>query len=68
MANEQPVDSLRDEIQFFQKALTCYESDIKKAQDTGYEYFVDLVGDLRKAQEDIKTINLAQSKINQFSK
>jgi hypothetical protein len=68
LSNEQPIDSLKEDIPFFQKALACYESDIKKAQDTGYEYFLNLVGDVRKAQEDLNTIKLAQNKINQFSK
>ena len=61
------TDSLKEEIPFFQKALACYESDIKKAQDTGYEYFLNLVGDLRVARDDINIIKTAQEKISQFS-
>ena len=63
----QSVDSLIEDIPFFQKALECYDSDIKKAQDTGYEYFVNLVGDLSIAKDDIGIIKNAQDKINQFS-
>ena len=63
----QPVDSLIQDIPFFQKALECYDSDIKKAQNTGYKYFVDLIGDLSIAKDDIDIIKNAQGKINQFS-
>ena len=62
-----PVDSLVEDIPFFQKALACYDSDIKKAQDTGYEYFLSLVGQLPIAKEDIPIIKRAQAKISEFS-
>ena len=67
LAENQTIDSLKEDIPFYQKSLECYESDIKKAQDTGHEYFVDLVGDLAVAKEDIKIIKTAQEKINDFS-
>ena len=38
------VNNLQEDIPFLQKALECYESDIHKAEDTGYEYFVKLIG------------------------
>ena len=56
-----------EEKSFLEKALTCYESDIHKAEDTGHEYFVKLVGDMVKAREDLKTIKIALDKINNFS-
>ena len=62
-----PVSSLKDEVPFMQKALTCYESDINKAQDTGHEYFLKLVGDLREAKNDIPIIKNAHEKINLFA-
>ena len=66
LSGTQSVDSLIQDIPFFQKALECYDSDIKKAQNTGYEYFVNLVGDLSIVKEDINIIKNAQDKINQF--
>ena len=61
-----PINSLIEDVSFFQKALMCYESDIKKAQDTGHEYFVKLV-QLESAKNDIGTIKDAQNKIGQYA-
>jgi len=60
------VNRLQEDIPFLQKALECYESDIHKAEDTGYEYFVKLVGDMQQAKKDLKVIEIALRKINQF--
>ena len=58
---------LKDDIPFLEKALSCYEADIKKAQDTGHEYFVRLVGNMVEARDDLNTIKIALRKIKQFS-
>ena len=63
----QVMNNILDEKQFLEKALTCYESDIHKAEDTGHEYFVKLVGDMTHAREDLKIIKTALVKINNFS-
>lgn len=55
--------NLQDDVDFMQKALSCYLSDIQKAQDTRNKYFLNLVGDLDAAKNDIKLIKLAKSKI-----
>ena len=60
------INNLQEDIPFLEKALTCYESDIHKAEDTGYEYFVKLVGDMAQARKDLETIKIALKKINQF--
>ena len=60
------VNSLQEDIPFLQKALECYESDIHKAEDTGYEYFLKLVGDMSQAKKDLEIIKIALKKINQF--
>lgn len=67
LVEKQPIDSLIEDIPFFQKALMCYESDIKKAQDMRYEYFVNLVGEPSIAKDDRKIITIAQKKISHFS-
>lgn len=61
------LDSLRNDLPFLIKALLCYETDIKKAQDTGHEYFLKLVGDLPIVKNDLLAIKNALNKINQFS-
>ncbi|QUC65330.1 hypothetical protein NsoK4_03540 [Nitrosopumilus sp. K4] len=66
LSDNSPINQLIEDIPFFQKALMCYESDIKKAQDTGHEYFVQLV-QLDTARKDIPIIKNAQERINQFS-
>ena len=63
----QAVKELSDEVSFFEKALMCYESDIDKAQNTGHEYFVELVGDLAIAKNDVNTIKTALKKIKEYS-
>ena len=63
----QLVSKLSNDVPFLEKALACYEADIHKAEDTGQEYFVKLVGDMLKAREDLKTIKIALDKIKQYS-
>lgn len=61
------LNSLSEDAPFLLKALLCYESDIKKAQDTGHEYFLKLVGDLPLVKNDLGIIKNASDKIKQFS-
>jgi len=63
----QSAIKLREDVPFLEKALSCYEADIHKAEDTGHEYFVKLVGDMLKARNDLKTIKIALDKIKQYS-
>ena len=60
------INNLQEDIPFLQKALECYESDIHKAEDTGYEYFLKLIGDMSQAKKDLEIIKIALNKINQF--
>ena len=61
------LNSLSNDSGFLVKALLCYEADIKKAQDTGHEYFLKLVGDLSLVKNDLELIKNALNKIEQFS-
>jgi len=65
--NIEDMNTLEEEKRFLEKALSCYESDIHKAEDTGHEYFVKLVGDMEQGRKDLKTIKTALEKINHFS-
>ena len=67
LGDTQTMNNLQEEKQFLEKALSCYESDIHKAEDTGHEYFVKLVGDMVQARKDLKNIKIALEKINDFS-
>ena len=62
----QLVSTLNENIPFLEKALTSYETDIQKAQDTGHEYYLNLIGDLASVKGDLELIRIAKSKINQF--
>ena len=62
----QLINNLQEDIPFFEKALSCYESDIHKAEDIGHEYFVKLVVDMVQARIDLKDIKVALDKINQY--
>ena len=63
----QILRELEEEKQFLEKALSCYESDIHKAEDTGNEYFVNLVGDMIQGRKNLGIIKTALDKINSFS-
>jgi formate-dependent nitrite reductase cytochrome c552 subunit len=61
------VINLEDGISLFEKALTCYESDIHKAQQTEHEYFKKLIENLEESKKDVDTIKVALEKIKQYS-
>jgi len=67
LSDVQILKELEEEKQFLEKALSCYESDIHKAEDTGNEYFVKLVGNMIQGRKDLETIKTALDKINNFS-
>jgi len=67
LSDDNLLDSLSENAPFLLKALLCYESDIKKAQDTGHEYFLKLVGDLPLIKNDLGIIKNASDKIREFS-
>lgn len=60
------LGGLADDVPFMKKALACYKSDITKAQDTGYEYFVKLIGDMEAAVGDKDEIEQALQNIGAF--
>lgn len=66
LPESQLVNTLNENIPFLEKALSSYEADIQKAQDTGHEYYLNLVGDLASVKNDLDLIKIAKSKINQF--
>ena len=59
--------SLEEELDTLEKALECHQSDIAKAQDTGREYFMKLLGNIQEAQKDSEPIKNALVKIKQYS-
>ncbi|BDQ31076.1 hypothetical protein NZNM25_00800 [Nitrosopumilus zosterae] len=67
LSDIQSISKLSEDISFLEKALSCYEADINKAEDTGHEYFVNLVGNMIEARNDRKSIKVALRKIKQFS-
>jgi GTP:adenosylcobinamide-phosphate guanylyltransferase len=66
LPDSQSVNTLKENIPILEKALTSYETDIQKAQDTGHEYYLNLIGDLASVKNDLVLIKIAKSKITQF--
>ncbi len=66
LLESQLVNTLNENMPLLEKALTTYEIDIQKAQDTGHEYYLNLVGDLASVKNDLELIKIAKSKINRF--
>ena len=54
MLNLIPAQSLEKNLEILQKALECRKADIEKAEDTGAEYFITLLGDVSEAKKDSK--------------
>ena len=67
LINPQESNTLSQHVSILEKALTSYETDIQKAQDTGHEYYLSLIGDLSKSKNDLELIKIARLKINQFN-
>lgn len=63
----QKVNELKEDIPFLEKALSCYESDIHKAEDTGQEYFLKLIEDMQESRKDLDLIKTAHGKLNEYS-
>jgi uncharacterized coiled-coil DUF342 family protein len=61
-----PVQTLEKDIEILEKALECRKADIEKAEETGAEYFITLIGDISKAKNDLEPIKKALTGINQY--
>ena len=61
-----PIQSLEQNLEILEKSLECRMADIKKAEDTGAEYFMKLIGNLQEARNDLEPIKNALQKIKQY--
>jgi hypothetical protein len=61
-----PTQTLEENLETIEKALECRKSDIKKAEETGKEYFIKLVGNIQDAKKDNELIENALVKIKQY--
>jgi len=61
-----PAKSLEENLEILQKALECRKADIEKAEDTGAEYFIILLGNVSESKKDLVIIEKALTKINQY--
>ena len=61
------VQSLEQDLEILVKALECRQADIKKAEDTGAEYFIKLLGNMQEASKDLESIKIGLVKIKQYS-
>ncbi len=67
LEDTQLISKLSEDISILEKALSCYEADIHKAEETKHEYFLKLNGDMKEAKNDLETIKIALKKIKQYS-
>lgn len=67
LTDPQKINALCEEVPFLEKALISYETDLQKAQDTGHEYYLSLIGDLSKVKNDLELIKTAKIRLRQFS-
>ena len=61
------VINLEEDTSFLEQALNCYESDIRKAQESEHEYFTKLIENLEESKKDSDEIKIALEKIKQYS-
>jgi len=61
-----PIQSLGQNLEILEKSLECRKADIEKAEDTGAEYFIKLIGDVQEARNDLEPIKIALKKIKQY--
>jgi hypothetical protein len=67
LENPQALNELQNDIPLFEKALNCYYSDIKKAQNGSDDYYLELISDVESAASDLRKITDALGKISQFA-
>jgi len=63
----QKVNELKEDMPLLETALSCYESDIQKADETGHEYFLKLIESIPESKKDLDLIKIAHSKLKQHS-
>ncbi len=66
LLNPISTQTLEENLETIEKALECRKSDIEKAEETGKEYFIKLVGNIQDAKKDNELIENALVKIKQY--
>ncbi len=60
------AQTLEENLETIEKSLECRKSDIEKAEETGKEYFIKLVGNVQDAKKDTVLIENALIKIKKY--
>ena len=66
LLNSISAQTLEENLETIEKALECRKSDIEKAEETGKEYFIKLVGNVQDAKKDTELIENALIKIKKY--
>ena len=66
LLNSIPTQTLEENFETIQKALECRKSDNEKAEETGKEYFIKLVGNIQDVKKENELIENALVKIKQY--
>lgn len=67
LANPETLNDLQSDVPLYEKALICYQSDIKKAQNESEKFYLELLSGNPAAMTDYANITTTLEKINQFS-
>ena len=67
IGDNKTVINLEEDVSFLEQAISCYESDIHKAQKSEHEYFTKLIENLEASKKDLDVIKIALEKIKQYS-
>ena len=65
LGNPETLSDLQSDVPLYERALTCYQSDIQKAQDGTDEFYTKLISDNAMAMTDYQNIATALEKIKQ---
>jgi len=66
LLNSISAQTLEENLETIEKALECRKSDIEKAEETGKEYFIKLLGNAQDAKKDTELIENALIKIKKY--
>lgn len=60
------ISGIQQDVPLIEKALNCYITDIKKAEE-GEEFYLNLIQDMESARADASSIKVALERIGQFA-
>lgn len=63
LSGKTEITDIKQDLSLYEKSLYSYKTDILKARDTGQEYYLKLINNIREAEKDLPLIEIALKKI-----